>query len=61
MVVKLIEQQVQHLEDLDQSFEQRAILARERSTDFAPRFLTSAVRDLHRAVDWFAHLKVQRM
>jgi hypothetical protein len=61
MVVKLIEQQAHHLEDLAQSFEQRANPAGERSTDFAPRFFTSAARDLHRAIDWFAHLKVLRM
>jgi hypothetical protein len=27
------------------------------TVDFAPRYFTTASRDLHRAVEWYAHLK----
>jgi hypothetical protein len=61
MVIKLIEQQARHLEDLDQTFEHRSATSRAGPTDFAPRYFSSASRDLHRAIDWFVHLKHQRM
>ena len=61
MVMKLIDQQARHLEDLDENFEHRNALSRPGLTDFAPRYFSSASRDLHRAIDWFAHLKHQRM
>jgi len=61
MVTKLIEQQARHLEDLDQTFEHRNATSRAGPTDFAPRYFSSASRDLHRAIDWFVHLKHQRM
>jgi hypothetical protein len=61
MVTKLIEQQARHLEDLDQTFEHRNATSRAGPTEFAPRYFSSASRDLHRAIEWFAHLKHQRM
>ena len=61
MVTKLLEQQARHLEDLDQTFEHRNATSRAGPTDFAPRYFSSASRDLHRAIDWFVHLKHQRM
>ena len=59
MVGKLIAQQMQHLRDLARSWEQRMSAgARTAGTvDFAPRYYTTASRDLHRAVEWYAHLK----
>jgi hypothetical protein len=61
MVLKLIDQEARHLQDLDESFEKRIALSREGATDFAPKFFTASTRDLHRAVDWYARLKDQRM
>jgi len=61
MVDKLIEQQLQHLYDLSKSWEQRASGYAEAqnaaTVDFAPRYFTTASRDLHRAVEWYAHLR----
>ena len=61
MVLKLIDQEVRHLQDLQQSFERRVALSGDGATNFAPRFFTATTRDLHRAVDWYARLKDQRM
>jgi hypothetical protein len=62
MALKLIAQEARHLEDLDRSFENRFATSRAGpTTDFAPRFFSSASRDLHRAIEWFAHLKRQHM
>ena len=61
MVDKLIATQSQHLHDLLRSWEQRAsesAAAQAASpVDFAPRYFTTATRDLHRAVEWYAYLK----
>jgi hypothetical protein len=61
MAIKLIEQESRHLQDLEQSYEQRNATSRAGPPDFAPRFFTSATRDLHRAIDAFLHLKAHRL
>ena len=65
MVGKLIEQQLQHLYDLSRSWGQRASgyagSQNAATVDFAPRYFTTASRDLHRAVEWFAHLKERNL
>jgi hypothetical protein len=65
MVGKLIEQQLQHLRDLARSWEHGVSGSAGGQTagtmDFAPRYFTSASRDLHRAVEWFAHLKERNL
>jgi len=59
MVLKLIEQLTRFLRDLARSSETRGLAGAQAAgaTDFPPRYLTTACRDLHRAVDWYAHLK----
>jgi hypothetical protein len=63
MVFKLIEQLIGFLRDLARSWETRGSAGPQAagSTDFAPRYFTTASRDLHRAVDWYAHLKEQKL
>lgn len=63
MVTKLIDQQVMHLEAMARSFDLRSSLAnqQQRAIEFAPRYFTTATRDLHRAVEWFTHLKEQKL
>ena len=61
MVSKLIEEKLQHLHDLSRSWDQRAAESAATQAvspvDFAPRYFTTASRDLHRAVEWYEHLK----
>jgi hypothetical protein len=60
MVTKLIEEKLQHLHDLLDSWDGRAFAsaaAHNSSLEDFPRFFTSATRDLHRAVEWFVYLK----
>lgn len=65
MVGKLIEQQLQNLRDLSRSWEQRASgymgSQNAATVNFAPRYFTTASRDLHRAVEWYAHLKERHL
>src|SRR5262249_352088 len=63
MVLKLIDQELMHLEALARSFDQRRNFtnAYQSVTEFAPRYFTTATRDLHRAVDWYTHLKEQKL
>lgn len=65
MVAKLIDAKLQHLPDLHRSWDQRAsesVAAQAASpVDFAPRYFTTATRDLHRAVEWYEHLKKNRL
>jgi hypothetical protein len=53
--------QLRHLQDLSWSWERRiqetAAAQNAGAVDFAPRYFTSATRDLHRAVAWYSHLK----
>jgi hypothetical protein len=60
MASKLIEQELRHLTDLHKSWEERvtesAKVQNAGSVDFW-RYHTTASRDLHRAVDWYLHLK----
>jgi hypothetical protein len=60
MVGKLLDRELQHLRHLSRSWAQRAsqtIDVHDAVADFAPRYFTTASRDLHRAVEWFEHLK----
>jgi hypothetical protein len=61
MVIKLIERELQHLFDLRTSWEQRASSTvgpeNPSRSDFTPRYFTTALRDLHRMVDWLVELK----
>ena len=52
---KLLEYQLQHVEDLLRSWQQGAHsnMANSRAPDFCPRFYTTAQRDLHRAIQWY--------
>jgi hypothetical protein len=63
MVLKLIEQLMGFLRDLARSWETRGSAGPQAAgpTDFAPRYFTTASRDLHRAVDWYAHLKERHL
>lgn len=65
MVGKLLDQQLQHLYDLRQSWDERTTVSATGETtgtvDFATRYFTTASRDLHRAVDWFLNLKKNRL
>jgi hypothetical protein len=63
MVFKLIEQLMGFLRDLARSWETRGSAGPQAAgpTDFAPRYFTTASRDLHRAVEWYAHLKEQNL
>jgi hypothetical protein len=63
MVLKLIEQLMGFLRDLARSWETRASAGPQAAapTDFAPRYFTTASRDLHRAVEWYAHLKERNL
>jgi hypothetical protein len=64
MVIKLLEQEVCILSDLWKSSEQRASdseRAQNQAVDFAPRYFTTASRDLHRAVAWYMHLKKEKL
>jgi len=65
MVSKLIEEKLQHLHDLSRSWDQRVSESAAAQTasrvDFAPRYFTTASRDLHHAVEWYEHLKKNRL
>jgi hypothetical protein len=63
MVFKLIDQSMGFLRDLGRSWETRGLAGSQAAgpTDFAPRYFTTASRDLHRAVEWYAHLKEQNL
>jgi hypothetical protein len=64
MVGKLLERELQHLRGLSVSWAQRAsqtIEVHNAVADFAPRFFTAASRDLNRAVEWYQHLKEQKL
>ena len=63
MVFNLIEQLMGFLRDLARSWETRGSAESQAAgqTDFAPRYFTTATRDLHRAVEWYAHLKDQNL
>jgi hypothetical protein len=59
MVFKLIEQSMGFLRDLGRSWETRGSAGPQTAgpADFAPRYFTTATRDLHRAVEWYRYLK----
>jgi hypothetical protein len=59
MVLKLIEQLMGFLRDLGRSWETRGSAGPQTAgpADFAPRYFTTATRDLHRAVEWYRYLK----
>jgi hypothetical protein len=63
MNLKLIEQLMGFLRDLARSWETRGLGGPQAAgpTDFAPRYFTTASRDLHRAVEWYARLKEQNL
>jgi hypothetical protein len=65
MVLKLVRQELRHLEDIKRISEQRSDLASNiqnaQVSDFSPRYFTTAMRDLHRAVQWFRYLKKNRL
>jgi hypothetical protein len=63
MVFKLIEQLTGFLRDLARSWETRGLAGPQAAgpTDFAPRYFTTSSRDLHRAVNWYAHLQEQNL
>jgi hypothetical protein len=57
---KLLESQLQHVEDVLRSWQQGAhsnMATTSRAPDFCPRFYTTAQRDLHRAIQWYFTLK----
>ena len=55
MLVKLVDLQIQHLVDLRES---KSEYSRQTApSEFAPRYFTTASRDLQRAVDWYLYLK----
>ena len=57
---KLLDQQLRHMQEFLSSWRQRADANREanpRIVDFSPRYYTTSMRDLHRAVDWYRKLK----
>jgi hypothetical protein len=64
MMLKLLEQRLCVLSDLWKSSEQRASdseRAQTQAVDFAPRYFTTASRDLHRAVAWCTELKKEKL
>jgi len=64
MVIKLLELEGSVLSDLRNSSEQRAshsARAQDDAVDFAPRYFTTACRDLHCAVEWYIHLKKEKL
>jgi hypothetical protein len=64
MVIKLLEQELSMLSDLWRSVEQRASASegtQNQAVDFAPRYFTTACRDLHRAVAWYTQLKKENL
>jgi|HubBroStandDraft_4_1064222.scaffolds.fasta_scaffold118916_1 hypothetical protein len=64
MVGKLLNRELEHLRGLSASWTQRTsqtIDAHNAVVDFAPRYYTTASRDLHRAVDWYVHLKEENL
>jgi hypothetical protein len=62
MVSKLIDQLLRFLRDLSRSWEARGSAENQvGSTDVAPRYFTTASRELQRAVDWFDHLKERNL
>ena len=65
MVDKLIAEKLQHLHDLHYSWNQRGSEAvgdaNAPPVDFAPRYFTTASRDLHRAVEWYERLKENKL
>ena len=65
MVIKLIEQHLHMLLDLKKSVEQQRASASEgaqnQAVDFAPRYFTTACRDLHRAMAWYRQLKKENL
>jgi len=60
MLVKLIELQAEHLEDLLRHEESDRAL-RPESTESMARYFAAATRDLRRAVGWLLFLRAQRM
>jgi len=57
---KLLEFQLRHMQEFLSTWQQRAdpnSAANPRIVDFSPRYHSSAVRDLHRAIGWFFRLK----
>ena len=64
MVVKLFEQEESMLSDLWKSAEQSAsgsARAQNDAVDYAPRYFSTACRDLDRAVDRFMYLKKNKL
>ena len=65
MVTKLIDEKLQHLHDLNRSWDQRAAESAAAQAaspvDFAPRYFTTATRDLQRAVEWYLSLKENKL
>jgi hypothetical protein len=60
MVIKLLELEQLVLSDLWKSLEQRtseSAGAQYAAVDFAPRYFSSASRDLHRAIDRYMDLR----
>ena len=64
MVLKLIELRRSNLNDLWRSADQRGAeraQSQNNATDFAPRYYTTACRDLERAVAWYVELKEKNL
>jgi hypothetical protein len=61
MMFKLLDQQIQHLRDLSGTLDGGIRAVEASPVDFAPRYFTTASRDLHRAVEWFRNLKENNM
>jgi len=65
MVIKLLEQEESILSDLWKSSELRdasdSARAQSSAVDFAPRYFSTACRDLHRAVVWYMKLKKENL
>ncbi len=61
---KLLEYQLRHMQEFLSTWQQRAQAhteANPRIVDFSPRYYAAAMRDLHRAVEWYRWLKENAM
>jgi hypothetical protein len=61
---KMLDLQLRHMQEFLSTWQQRAEAhteANPRIEDFSPRYYTAAMRDLHRAVEWYRWLKESAM
>ena len=58
---KLLDLQIRHLRDLGATLDGGIRSVGASPVDFAPRYFTTASRDLHRAVEWLRYLKENNM